>query len=284
MSDENSSEAGEPAQSWQQEVDKGRRFTFGRNWQNFLKVLNDDRILAAEESLKDMLEATNLNSLTFVDIGSGSGLFSLAARRLGAKVHSVDIDPFSVACTSELRNRYFPGDNDWTVESGSILDNEYTSTLQKCDIVYSWGVLHHTGNMWQALETISHLVLPGGKLFIALYNDCGRRSRLWRTVKKTYCSLPGILKPLLVWTILARRTILEMLTSSASSRQQNQNPGRGMTPYYDLVDWVGGYPYEVATPAEIIKFFCEKGFSLCRSKDVGNGLGNNEFVFHLDEK
>src|SRR5205807_1220787 len=121
--------------------------------------------------LKEMLECETLAGKTFLDIGSGSGLFSLAARRLGAKVHSFDFDSNSFGCTQELRNRYFAGDPDWRVEQGSALDGDYMASLGLFDIVYSWGVLHHTGKMWRALANAALPVADGGKLFIAIYND-----------------------------------------------------------------------------------------------------------------
>src|SRR5258705_4708310 len=129
------------------EVAAGERFEFGRNWARFLVLLEDSSIVRAEESLREMLEIDSLEGKTFLDAGSGSGLFSLAARRLGAKVHSFDYDPHSVACTQELRRRYFSGDADWQVETGSVLDKEYLAGLGTFDVVYSWGVLHHTGQM-----------------------------------------------------------------------------------------------------------------------------------------
>ncbi|HET9130629.1 MAG TPA: class I SAM-dependent methyltransferase, partial [Terriglobia bacterium] len=165
------------------EVAAGKRFEFGKNWSQFLSLLNENRIANAEESLCDWLEVTTLEGKTFIDIGSGSGLFSLAARRLGAQVHSFDFDPNSVACTSELRRRYFAGDPMWKVESASVLDTGYMSSLPEFDIVYSWGVLHHTGRMWEALDNAQRHVKVGGKLFIALYNDTGSQSSRWKLIK-----------------------------------------------------------------------------------------------------
>ena len=104
-----------------------------------MAVVNDDRIRLAEESLKRMLQVENLQGKAFLDIGSGSGLFSLSARRLGARVHSFDYDPESVACTAELKRRYFPEDSDWVIEEGSVLDTDYLSRLDQFDVVYSWG-------------------------------------------------------------------------------------------------------------------------------------------------
>jgi len=128
------------------------RFEFGDNWRKFLALLDEERIAAAEKSLLKVLEVDNLKGKKILDIGSGSGLFSLAARRLGAHVHSFDYDPQSVACTKELKRRFYPDDPEWTVEHGDILDRGYLKALGQYDIVYSWGVLHHTGAMWEALE------------------------------------------------------------------------------------------------------------------------------------
>ena len=199
------------------EVASGERFEFGKNWSAFLSVLDDERITTAEESLKEMLECDTLAGKTFLDIGSGSGLFSLAARRLGARVHSFDFDSNSYACTKELRRRYFAGDDDWTVEQGSALDRDYVESLEKFDIVYSWGVLHHTGKMWQALANAAIPVAEGGKLFIAIYNDTGSQGKRWHWIKKTYCRLPRLLKT--PFAVAARTyRVSKSRTSSSSIR------------------------------------------------------------------
>ncbi len=268
------------------EVASGVRFEFGKNWSAFLAVLDEERIETATASLREMLDCEDLNGKTFLDIGSGSGLFSLAARRLGAKVHSFDFDSSSFACTQELRNRYFPGDAYWQVEQGSALDAAYIASLGKFDIVYSWGVLHHTGEMWRALENAVIPVTAGGKLFIAIYNDTGSQANRWHWVKKTYCRLPRLLKtPFAVAAILpeeSKNLLRSLITirpmDYVRSWTQYKN-GRGMNRWHDIIDWVGGYPYEVATVDEIFEFYRTRGFSLRKIRSGGVGLGCNEFVF-----
>ena len=178
------------------EVKEGNRFEFGKNWSLFLSGIDEDRIRVAVESLQQYLGVNDLRGKTFLDVGCGSGLFSLAARRLGARVHSFDYDPESVACGLELRRRFDNDSPDWTVEEGSALDPEYLKSLGAFDVVYSWGVLHHTGAMWQALENVISLVAPGGKLFIAIYNDQGTISRRWTAVKKVYNRTPALRFPI----------------------------------------------------------------------------------------
>lgn len=268
------------------EVSRGERFEFGANWARFLSVLDDDRIAAAERGLQRMLQQTRFDGLSFLDIGSGSGLSSLAARRLGATVHSFDYDPQSVATTSELRRRYFPNDAGWVVERGSALDAEYVRGLGTHDIVYSWGVLHHTGRMWEALANVVPCVAPEGRLFIAIYNDTGTQARRWRTIKRTYNHLPRLLQAPFAALVSAPEEGKAFARAALRGRPfdyvrswSDYRSRRGMSRWHDIVDWVGGYPYEFATPDEIFDFYRQRGFALENLHVGGVGLGCNEFVF-----
>lgn len=267
------------------EIDE-KRFAFGKNWSNFLKVLNDTRIEEAEESLKEMLGTDSLAGKSVLDIGSGSGLFSLVARRLGAQVVSFDYDPQSVACTKELKKRYFPDDKDeqWRIEQGSALDLKYLETLGTFDIVYSWGVLHHTGDMYKAFENVIANVAPDGLLFISIYNDEGWRSEANKKMKEIYNGVPALLKTAMTVSYYSLWVAKGFVTDCIKlqnplTRYTDKEKSRGMSVWYDIVDWLGGYPYEVAKPDKVFDFYFQRGFHLVKLKAVTHGHGCNEFVF-----
>jgi 2-polyprenyl-3-methyl-5-hydroxy-6-metoxy-1,4-benzoquinol methylase len=257
------------------EIRRGERFAFGANWSRFLARLTPQRIDDAVSSLRDMLGRDSLEGLTFLDAGSGSGLFSLAARRLGATVHSFDLDPQSTACTRELKRRYCGNDPGWTVATGgSVLDAPYLHGLGTFDVVYSWGVLHHTGELQRALENIVKCVAPCGTLFIALYNDQGWISAYWALVKRQY-NRRRWLRPWLVLLhapyLLAGRFTVRVLTGRLRE-------ARGMSLWYDMIDWLGGWPFEVSRPIAIVDFLVARGFTPRREVTVGRRAGCNEFV------
>lgn len=167
------------------------RFRFGENWAGFLKTLDDSKIAQAEASLNKMLGVESLQGKSFVDIGCGSGLFSLAAMRLMAdRVSSFDYDEGSVACAQALRSQYFPRSPRWEIQRGDVLDKDFMETLGSFDIVYAWGVLHRTGDMWTALGNACLRVASEGRLCVAIYNDQGPKSKIWLRIKRVYCLLP----------------------------------------------------------------------------------------------
>jgi 2-polyprenyl-3-methyl-5-hydroxy-6-metoxy-1,4-benzoquinol methylase len=272
------------------EVDEGNRFAFGKNWANFLSGINEERIALAVKSLSSSLATDSLVGKTFLDVGSGSGLFSLAARRLGAQVFSFDYDSDSVRCTRELRRRYFPDDLDWNVEQGSVLDKDYLGKLGTFDVVYSWGVLHHTGSMWEALANVNPLVPVGGQLFIAIYNDQGEITDKWDTVKRRYNELPTPLAFVYALSIIGREEYPAVVSNLRNGtfnqyvrswRDYAKISTRGMNRWYDWIDWIGGLPYERATIEEIVDFYSVDGFRLTKTFDC-SGYGCNEFVFSRD--
>jgi 2-polyprenyl-6-hydroxyphenyl methylase/3-demethylubiquinone-9 3-methyltransferase len=256
-------------------------FAFGANWARFLTSLSDRQIEEATKAV-NALVGRDLRDQTFLDIGSGSGLSSLAARRLGARVYSFDYDAQSVACTQELRRRFFPGDAAWAVAQGSVLDERFLATLGQFDIVYSWGVLHHTGQMWIAIENAARLVRPGGLFIIGIYNFRGGRrgTATWTRLKRWYCEAPRWLQvawesAYMTWHVAAMAAVgrnpIRMIREYHSER--------GMSWRADAVDWVGGYPYEAATPGEILEFVRRKCNFVLIKQDINMHMGVSEFVF-----
>ncbi|MGW0770915.1 class I SAM-dependent methyltransferase [Streptomyces sp. NPDC002676] len=267
------------------EISQGRRFAFGRNWLRFGQLIDEERIAGARESLEAALGATDLTGRTFLDIGCGSGLFSLAALRMGARVRSFDYDPDSVRAAEKLRQECAP-DSDWSIQCASVLDAKFVQRLDQADIVYSWGVLHHTGDLWAAMEAACGLVAPGGTLYVSIYNDQGPESRVWMSVKRHYNTSGAVARGLLLTgsQLYLRRNYPLRAAIRLAKRARGASDGtvprpRGMSRKHDLVDWVGGYPFEVAAPEEVFSFCRERGFELRHLKTCRGGIGCNEFVF-----
>jgi len=261
------------------EIHAGQRFAFGANWRRFIDTVDETKIQTATESLIRALRSPDLAGRTFLDVGCGSGLFSLAAHRLGAEVRSFDFDAESVAATAELRARFAPAAT-WPIERGSILDERYVAELGRHDIVYSWGVLHHTGDLWRAMDLAARLVKPGGLLFLSVYNDQGLGSRLWRRVKRRYNRSGRVARATIVLLSAGYLWRWQPLLRLIRWARGGQPPrARGMSARHDLVDWVGGYPFEVARPETVFDFLRDRGFELRHLKTCAGGLGCNEYVF-----
>lgn len=267
------------------------RFAFGENWRSFLSSFDADRVDEATRSLTQLLGRKSLHETTFLDLGSGSGLFSLAAVGMGARVVSVDLDEKSVECTRLLRERWMQSDPDadrsrWEVHAGSVLDLDFMRSLGQFDTVYSWGVLHHTGDMNQAMKFASERVSASGLFAIAIYNDQGGGSRRWLRIKQGYHRIPSWMRSPYVLVVAGFHELRFTLARLAAGRNPlpfsdwaAKRRDRGMSVWHDWVDWVGGLPFEVARPEEIVVPLRERGFVLNRLYTVGNGWGCNEYVF-----
>lgn len=261
-----------------------KRFAFGRNWRSFVDAVDEGRVEAAVAGVRALLRRPDLTGLRLLDIGCGSGLSGLAARRMGARVVGFDYDPDSVAAAEGLRARFAPDAADWRIERGSALDAAYMASLGRFDVVYSWGVLHHTGDMARAFELAAARVAPGGLLALAIYNDQGRRSRGWARVKRAYVNGGRATRAALLaggairlWGPTVARDLLAHADPTRSWRAYRRD--RGMSPWHDIVDWIGGWPFEVATPELVFDFHRARGFELRGLKTCAGGIGCNEFLF-----
>lgn len=241
-------------------------FSFGQNWRKYLAALNEDRIDSACQSLVTFTDLPTLKGKSFMDVGCGSGLFSLAAHRLEAdSIMSLDIDPFSIECARQLRLRENSPEN-WLIVQSSALALPLPAS--SFDLVYSWGVLHHTGAMWPAIEKVSQLVAPGGLFYLAIYRE-GRFSRQWLAIKRLYNRQPRAIKWLMQLGYAAF-AIVAMLCARRNPIAEIRGYGRtkrGMSWWRDIEDWLGGLPYEYTRPEKLIQFLQERGFKCLRSPD-----------------
>lgn len=230
-------------------LDQKTHFAFGKNWLDYAEKIDEERISHAMDDLRRLSGQQRLDGKSFLDIGCGSGLHSLAALRLGASsVHGGDIDPDSVAAARSTLARFAPGaSSDFKVCSVfDMTPGEFGSF----DIVYSWGVLHHTGDMVRAITAAAALVKPDGEFYLALYKKtpfCG----MWKIIKRWYSrSGSQAQKRAMDVYVFLIRLIHRVHGSDFDAYVQNYGKRRGMNFYNDVHDWLGGYPYESISPEE----------------------------------
>jgi 2-polyprenyl-3-methyl-5-hydroxy-6-metoxy-1,4-benzoquinol methylase len=273
-------------------LEQHTHFAFGKNWLEYGEKIDEARIEQACADLRRLAGRDRMDGRGFLDIGCGSGLHSLAAVRMGATlVRGIDIDPDSVEASRRTLQRFEPN-ADAQFSAVSVFDTS-PQDPGTFDVVYSWGVLHHTGDMNRALAKAAELVKPRGQLLIALYHKtpfCG----MWRMFKRRYSkSRPEAQRRTMdryIWLMKQRHALLGQDFTEYVSNYQTL---RGMDFHNDVHDWLGGYPYESIEPEACVRFFNTLGFQLERSfvakpKRMLSGIlgtGCDEFAFRkVDEK
>jgi 2-polyprenyl-6-hydroxyphenyl methylase/3-demethylubiquinone-9 3-methyltransferase len=258
------------------------RFGFGKNWKQYVeKNFSEERVQISKNIMLKFLRMDDLKGKRFLDVGCGSGLHSLAALRSGAaRVVGFDFDPNSVSATRLLKE-YAGNPQNWEVMQGSILDLAFINTLEPADVVYAWGVLHHTGDMWKAVENTAGLVKKGGLLYLALYTSgvTHPSDEFWLDVKQKYNRSGWFTKREMelwyVWRFMLQknlRNIPELIKTTRSYKSD-----RGMALYTDIVDWLGGWPMEFAS-IDQVKSFCGEKLNMTLV-NIKTGQANTNYLF-----
>jgi|SRR5947209_4244644 len=255
-------------------------FSFGQNWRSYVETVNESSVERAMSAVEEWLGRDAISDRTVLDIGSGSGIHSLCFHLLGARqVVSLDVDPASVESTRLMWERA-GRPSSWKVLHGSILDRDFVGGLGRHEVVYSWGVLHHTGAMWEAIGNACATVEKGGKFLIAIYVK-GPNYAEHLELKRSYNRASKLGKRLMVWREIYN-IMRDRRKMGLNPFAWNQKYDRGMDVYHDVIDWLGGLPYEVASKEEIVEFCGGKGFRLERVAELPE-RGNNTYLFSLSE-
>jgi len=255
---------------------KNLAFNFGANWQRFSdSSLDNLKFEEALNSLDHLIGHEKIKGSSFLDIGCGSGIFAIAASLAGArKVVGIDISKESISASISNKKR-FADQNTIDFFHKSIFDNNI-SQLGQFDIVYSWGVLHHTGDMWRAIDIASQFVSPNSLFVIAIYNKHWS-SKAWKVIKRLYNISPAIIQRLMIYIFFIIIATAKLIVTRKNPFKKQK---RGMSFYYDVVDWVGGYPYEYADKDEVINYVEKLGFRCIKTVKPVVPTGCNEFVFN----
>ena len=259
------------------------QFDFGKNWLEFSrKAVTDENVRQAREDFAYLLKGIEIKNKWFLDIGFGQGLSLLIASGMGARAVGCDINP---KCLEALQANalHLPAVRPESVEVvvGSILESQVVEQLRAktpgslgYHVVHSWGVLHHTGDMWTALRTATSLVCSGGYLVVALYNR-HITSPAWGLIKWVYNRAP---LPVRKAMILFFHPVIFLAKWAVTGRDPRIQE-RGMDFHFNLIDWIGGYPYESARPEEVIRRAASMGLRCVRVRPTTVPTGCNEFVF-----
>ena len=256
-------------------TDESLRFGFGRNWADFIEQhFNESRVESSRQHLLKALRVQSLDGLSFLDIGCGSGLHSLAALRSGAaQVTGFDYDKNSVATSLKVREMAAGNDPRWTVEQGSVLDPIRMKALPTFDVVYSWGVLHHTGDLWKAMDNAVITRKPDGVVYIALYSSdqyVDPPAAHWVKVKRAYNQRGALGKRLMEWKHASRLFAGSLRRFESPWTMVRNYNTRGMDFWTDIRDWLGGWPIEFASYAEVEAWGLRNGLSIVNAL-VGEG-------------
>jgi SAM-dependent methyltransferase len=261
-------------------MEEAARFAFGKNWQSYsMNSLTPERMEQSRRAFCHLFDGIDLRDKPFIDIGYGQGLSLIIAAQMGAKVLGIDVDKDNIEALRRVQQVVGYPEVIPTC-CASILDEGFVNEHRgRFDIVHSWGVLHHTGDMRKAIENACALVAEGGHFICSIYNRHWT-SPLWKIIKRSYNRLPVSLQRAMISLLYPVIYIAKFLVTRKNPKQMD----RGMDFLHDVVDWVGGYPYEYADIEEIRDYVCRQGFICLRMRAAKVPTGCNEFVFQKTDR
>lgn len=123
---------------------------------------NVDKIISQEELC---IKPGWFKGRKVLDAGCGNGRWTYGFLKLGARVTAVDYsqNALKIVSTSLGQNKNL------AVRKVNLLELPRWLKKEKFDLVFSWGVLHHTGNIRKALKNVAPLVKDDGVLYLYLY-------------------------------------------------------------------------------------------------------------------
>lgn len=251
-------------------------FSFGKNWMDLNRSITEEEINKAKQDLDIWIGKENIEGKRVLDLGSGSGIHSLSLLMLGAgELVSFDYDPNSVTATTHHWEKKGKPAN-WKVLHGSVLDKDFISTLGKFDLVYSWGVLHHTGSMWEAINNALTMVKDNGLFYLTIYKDDDYANSI--KLKERYNAASPAGKKMIEYSHISK-IMMKRAARLKNPFTWNEKLERGMNIYHDLIDWLGGLPYEAASEDEMLKWGIENNLKLKRILCRGNYGSCNYYLF-----
>lgn len=259
-------------------------FSFGQNWLEYNQNwLTEEKLNQAKEHFDKLCGGIDFTNKKFLDVGFGQGLTLFLASQKQAQCQGIDIDPKNITAFEVAKKKLGSVEKNLApiqVQVASILDAQFvTQNHEAFDIVYAWGSLHHTGQMYPALKNCLSLLKPGGYFVCAIYNRHWS-SGTWHWIKKNYNRSPHWLKKLAIGLLIPPIFLAKWLVTFKNPLKMK----RGMSFYYDVIDWVGGYPYEYASAEEMFAFFKKNSLKKIRWQKANVPTGCHEYVFQKPEK